>query len=61
MDFTMGLPRTRSQHDSVLVIIDRMTKSVHFLLVKTSDKAKSYTNLYVFELVRLHETLLSII
>ena len=37
MDFVTGLPRTRRQHDSIWVIIDRMTKSSRFLVVKTTD------------------------
>ena len=30
MDFITGLPRTRTQHDSISVIVDRMTKSSRF-------------------------------
>ncbi|WVZ79827.1 hypothetical protein U9M48_027359 [Paspalum notatum var. saurae] len=36
MDFVVGLPRTRKGYDSIWVIIDRFTKSAHFLPVKTS-------------------------
>ena len=31
MDFVVGLPRTPAGHDSISVIIDRLTKSAHFL------------------------------
>ena len=37
MDFITGLPRTRRKHDSIWVIVDRMTKSSRFLAVKTTD------------------------
>ena len=31
MDFVVGLPRTKANHDAIWVIIDRLTKSAHFL------------------------------
>ena len=52
MDFVVGLPRTRRQHDSIWVIVDRMTKSAHFILVKSTYRAEDYARLY--EIVRLH-------
>ena len=61
MDFNTGLPRTRRQHDSIWVIIDRMTKSSCFLAVKTIDLAEDYVKLYINEIVRLHGVPLSII
>jgi hypothetical protein len=36
MDFIIGLPTTQKGNDSIWVIIDRLTKSAHFLLVKTT-------------------------
>jgi len=42
MDFIVGLPNTTQQHDSIWVIIDRLTKTAHFLPVHTSYSAKKY-------------------
>ncbi|WMV59329.1 hypothetical protein MTR67_052714, partial [Solanum verrucosum] len=45
----VGLPRTRKQHDSIWVIVDRMTKSSHFIPVKVSFSAEDYAKLYIKE------------
>uniref|UniRef100_A0A1S4BFN9 Tf2-1-like SH3-like domain-containing protein n=1 Tax=Nicotiana tabacum TaxID=4097 RepID=A0A1S4BFN9_TOBAC len=45
MDFVVGLPRTRLKHDSIWVIVDRLTKSAHFLPVKMTDMAPHYAKL----------------
>jgi hypothetical protein len=42
MDFIIGLPRTTKGFDSIWVIIDRLTKIAHFLLVKTSYPVITY-------------------
>nr|GEW68726.1 putative reverse transcriptase domain-containing protein [Tanacetum cinerariifolium] len=49
MDFIVGLPRTPSGYDSIWVIVDRLTKSAHFLPVKTTDSMESLTQLYLKE------------
>ena len=54
-DLIIGLPRTRRQHDSIWVIVDRMTKSSRFLAVT------DYAKLYINEIVRLNGVPLSII
>ena len=61
MDFITGLPRTRRKHDSIWVIVDRMTKSSRFLAVKTTYSAEDYAKLYLTEIVRLPGVPLSII
>ena len=61
MDSVTGLPLSHRHHDSIWVVVDRLTKSVHFLPVHTSFNTEDYTNLYIRELVRLHRVSLSII
>ena len=60
MDFVMGLPRTRSKKNGVWVIVDHLTKSSHFLAMKTTDSMNSLAKLYIQEIVRLHRIPLSI-
>ncbi|WMV46806.1 hypothetical protein MTR67_040191 [Solanum verrucosum] len=48
------------QHDSIWVIVDRMTKSTHFLQAKTTFSVEDYAKLYIQEVVRLHGVLVSI-
>ncbi|KAG8483064.1 hypothetical protein CXB51_021936 [Gossypium anomalum] len=56
MDFVSGLPLTPSKKDSVWVIVDRLTKSAHFILVRTDYSLQSLAKLYVAE-IKLHEAL----
>ena len=61
MDFVVGLPLTGRRHDSVLVVVDRLTKSAHFLPVRTDYSLDKLAELYIKEIVRLHGILVSII
>jgi hypothetical protein len=61
MDFVSGLPRTRRDHDSIWVIVDRLTKSAHFLAVKTTYSLSRLARLFVDEIVRLHGAPISIL
>ena len=54
MDFIVGLPKTSKGYDSIWVIVDRLTKSAHFLPVKTTHAAKQYAQLYIDRIVSLH-------
>ncbi|WVZ96240.1 hypothetical protein U9M48_041905, partial [Paspalum notatum var. saurae] len=60
MDFVVGLPRTQKGYDSIWVIIDRFTKSAHFIPVKTSYTAATYAELYISRIVSLHGVPVSI-
>ena len=61
MHFVTGLPRTQRQHDAIWVIVDRLTKSAHFLPIIVEDSLEKLVQLYVDEIVRLHGVLVSIV
>ena len=54
MDFIVGLPRTPKRNDSIWVIIDRLTKTAHFLPVRADFSARKYAELYVARIISLH-------
>ena len=54
MDFVTGLPWTQRQHDAIWVIVDRLTKSAHFLPINVEDSLEKLAKLYMDEIVRLH-------
>ncbi|GJR99744.1 putative reverse transcriptase domain-containing protein [Tanacetum coccineum] len=61
IDFVSGLPRTPSGYDTIWVIVDRLTKSAHFLLTKKTDTMEKLTQLYLTEIVCRHGVPISII
>jgi len=61
MDFVTHLPRTVRNHDAIWVIVDRLTKSVHFLAVNLRMSMMKLTQMYINEIVRLHGVPLSIV
>ena len=54
MDFMIFLLMTRRQNESIWVIVDKMTKSSHFILGKSAYKAEDYERLYIDEIARWH-------
>ena len=61
MDCVVGLPLTGRKHDSVWVGVDQLTKSAHFLPVRTDYSLDKLEELYIKEIVRLHGIPISII
>ncbi|GJZ05383.1 putative reverse transcriptase domain-containing protein [Tanacetum coccineum] len=61
MDFVSGHPRTPSGYDSIWVIVDRLTKSTHFLPIKKTDSIEKLAQLYLKEIVCKHGIPTSII
>ena len=60
-DFVTHLPQTPWRHDTVWVIVDRLTKSAHFLAVWMTLTLEDFCRLYIREIVRLHGVPVSIV
>jgi hypothetical protein len=52
MDFIVGLPRTSHGYNSIWVIVDRLTKSAHFIPVSTTYRVRQYAELCMSHIVR---------
>ena len=61
MDFVTRLPLTLRKKDAIWVIVDRLTKSAHFIPVRIDYSLDKFVELYVAEIVRLHGVPKSII
>ena len=61
MDFVTHLPRTPQGHDAVWVIVDRLTKSALFLVVRMTFTLERFYRLYIREIVQLHGVPVSIV
>ena len=54
MDFMTQLPQTSRGHDAMWVILDRLTKSTHFLVIQMTFTLEKFYRLYLLEIIRLH-------
>jgi hypothetical protein len=54
MDFIMGLPLTIRKYNSIWVIVDRLTKSTHFIPVNTNYNVQKYAEIYIARVLCLH-------
>ncbi|GJZ91646.1 putative reverse transcriptase domain-containing protein [Tanacetum coccineum] len=61
MDFIIKLSRTSDEHDIIWVIVDRLTKSVHFIPTRETDSMETLIRLYIKEIVSQHGVPISII
>ena len=61
MDFVTHLPQTSQAHDAMWVIVDRLTKSTHFLAMRMTFTLEEFCRLYIREIIRLHGVPVSIV
>nr|GFA22477.1 hypothetical protein [Tanacetum cinerariifolium] len=56
MDFVTGLPQTQMRHDAIWIVVDRLTKSAHFLPICKDYPVSRLAEIFQQEIVRLHGT-----
>ena len=61
MDFVVGLPYIRIGYDAIWMIVDRLTKSAHFLAIHNNFSLDRLVKLYISEIVKLYEVSVSIV
>lgn len=54
MNVVFGLPKTARQHDAIRVIIDRLTKSAHFLPINMTYSTGKLVHMYIDEIIHLY-------
>jgi hypothetical protein len=54
MDFITGLPTSTKQNDTIMVVVDKLSKSAHFIPIKLTCKAIDIANVFMKEIFRLH-------
>nr|GEW64238.1 hypothetical protein [Tanacetum cinerariifolium] len=55
MDFVTGLPRTFKKNDAIWVVVDRLTKSAHFLPIQQGYSVSKLAEIFQQEIIRLHD------
>jgi hypothetical protein len=50
MDFITGLPKTRKHHDSIMVVVDKLTKVSHFIPMNLTHKETNVVDIYMREI-----------
>ena len=61
MDFVTYLPQTPQGHDAIWVIVDRLTKLAHFIVVRMTFTLERLCRLYIREIVPLQGVPVSIV
>ena len=54
MDFITGLSMTWRQHDSIMAVVDKLTKATHFIPVNSTHKTDDIAKIFMKEIFKLH-------
>jgi hypothetical protein len=57
VDFITKLPKTMKQYDSIMLVVDKLTKEVHFIPVKNTHKVTNIVEIYMKEVIGCMEFL----
>jgi hypothetical protein len=61
MDFITGLPTSTKQNDAIMVVVDKLSKSAHFIPIKSTCKVIDIAHIFMKEVFRLHSMLKEIV
>eukprot|EP00253_Pinus_taeda_P020750 PITA_20750 len=54
MDFIIGLPKSKKGNDSIMIVVDKLSKSAHFIPVQSTYRAAQIANIFMQNIFRLH-------
>ena len=54
LDFITGLPKNQKQNDSVMVVVDKLSKEAHFIPIKTTYNDANIVDIFMKEFFHLH-------
>ena len=54
LDFVTGLPKNKNLNDSIMVVVDKLSKTTHFIPIKTTYKDANIADIFLKQIFRLH-------
>jgi len=54
LDFITGLPKNAKENDSIMVVVDKLSKAAHFIPIKSTFKAVNIVEFFMKEIFRIH-------
>lgn len=53
-DFITNFPRTSRQHEAIMLVIDKLSKVAHFVVVKSTNSTSAVAQIFIKEIVTFH-------
>ena len=47
LDYITGFPKTKKQNDSIMVVVDKLSKASHFIHVKTTHTTANIADIFI--------------